>query len=84
MNKSTDEAIGCRWDFGQRFTKDGVTYINLVLQANLNANNESLRKMAAKNSHQKLTVHQLPLVGNKDELEKAFKQAWLDAASGGK
>ncbi len=56
-NKSLDEACGARLDFGETYTgSDGQVYRNVVLQANKNAKNAELKKIAARNSHQKLGV----------------------------
>ncbi|THH13549.1 hypothetical protein EW146_g6686 [Bondarzewia mesenterica] len=76
MNGNRDEAIGIRWDWGERREVGGKTLRNLVLQANKGAAQVKLKKLANKNSHRKLLTIELDL-DRPQELEE-FKKKWLE------
>jgi hypothetical protein len=48
---SNDAKIGSRLDNAELFQKDGKTYKRFKWQLNRNAENSTLKKLAAKNSH---------------------------------
>lgn len=81
-NKKLDKAIGCRWDYGELFEKDKKLYRNLVLQPNIDADHQGLRKLAAKNSDAKLATVLLPLDLPESDIEAAILEAWAKAARG--
>ena len=61
-NKSKDQSIGARLDFGELFLgKDGRRYRNIVLQPNKGAKDPNIAKMAKADSHQKLKTVAVPV-----------------------
>lgn len=49
---SNDAKIGLRLDYGEKFRKDGKTYMRVNLQVNKGAENPTLKALANKNSHE--------------------------------
>lgn len=66
-NKSNDVKAGARVDYGEKFEKDGQMCRNLVLQANKDANNQELKRLAAADSHKTLARITVPIDDPPDE-----------------
>ena len=58
-----DVKIGVRLDNGERYIKDGVEFQRIKLQVNKNAENATLKTLAAKDSHKVWSQAGVPIDG---------------------
>jgi hypothetical protein len=79
-NYKDDVAIGARIDNGEVYEKDGRRVKAVYMQPNKNATNQTLKKLADKDAHQKLTWAEIPIDENatKEEKLKIVQQVFED------
>lgn len=65
-----DARIGCRIDFGPKFTNAGKEYRRYNLQLNSNAEDPHLKKLAAKDSHKVYSTADVEIKGNRTKEEE--------------
>lgn len=75
---SNDTKIGSRLDHGEKLTKDGKEYRRYKWQINKNAENQTLKELANKDSHKVWAEADVPVTTDANETKAAVEKLFAD------